>query len=81
MSRYTEAHFAATLLNCGPHEHSAGALDDFTKFAPISFWKYRDRVYDYFFQLFPTLMITDYNSTPAHEWTTFWREYLEWVTS
>lgn len=81
MSRYREVDFAAALLACGPHEHSAGALDDFSKFAPQSFWAYRDRVYQHFFTMFPTIPIEDYNSTPAIEWTTFWREYITWINS
>ncbi len=73
MSPFTEAHFAATLLECGPHIISwperTGDGD-----------AYFNRCYSYFFKLFPRKvdMPSEY-ANGTHEWLVFWREYLAWV--
>lgn len=77
---YSDVHFAATLLECGPHvteDHCEGWFG----LPGDSIHDYRDRVYNHFFKLFPS-----FNDVPlgvrtdaAHEWSIFWREYREWV--
>lgn len=67
---YTEAHFAACLLECGPHcklnEHGSGGQT-----------AYCDRVYQHFIALFPSYRDVRYNP----EWNAFWCEYRAWVES
>lgn len=76
---YTSAHFAATLLTCGPHKYHeciSGAEG-----CPIN-RRYHDAVYSYFFELFPSMVPGSSEATSGrHEWLTFWREYLAWVES
>ena len=76
MSVYTESDFAAALLNCGPHKwHTCETGCSINASHPIN-QDYRDRVYKYFLTLFPSTLLGD---MPGHEWTVFWRQYLEWV--
>ena len=78
MSPYTDAHFAAALLSCGPHSWMDGCRDmsDMCN-SPIhsrADIQYRDRVYKYFIKVS--------HITPSripNEWATFWREYIKWV--
>ena len=72
MSPFTEAHFAAALLHCGPHvsdwqNHHTPADD------------YLNRVYAYFFELFPRKVDLGDVYMGQHEWHVFWREYLAWM--
>ena len=85
MSAYTEAHFAATLLHCGPHVmhcKECGWSDSICPNVTI----YRSRVYSYFFTLFPSMVESALDevgeaNNQEHEWKRFWREYRAWVTS
>lgn len=80
---YTESHFAAALFACGPHVRrysQAVIASDNVPDVRVSN-DYRDRVYKYFFEMFP-----DYYHVPpgvrqgaGHEWSVFWREYTKWV--
>lgn len=85
---YTDAHFAAALLACGPHipERTDGAGRkligrDYRQLVKSDV--YRERVYKHFFELFPThdLVPSAVRRSGAHEWFVFWREYKEWVES
>lgn len=72
MTAYTEAHFAATLLNCGPHRLSANKTPN----------PYRDRVYMFFFDLFPeheTQCCSAHHNSTTDDWEDFWRDYIKWV--
>ncbi len=81
--RYTDAHFAATLLAVGPHVTDCGVcLGDGTKKVCPNVTRYKDRVYAYFYQLFPEVVnATNPNTlaTRMDEWTTFWSEYIRWI--
>ena len=84
IGRYTEAQFAATLLHCGPHDwHTCETKCSLNVSRPINI-DYKDRVYNYFFELFPE-MVEEFPAYAAseqmHKWTTFWHEYIEWVES
>jgi len=71
VSPFTEAHFAATLLECGPHvtgELHTPAYDD-----------YLNAVYSYFFTLFPIKAEFFDTKNGRHEWHVFWQEYMGWV--
>lgn len=82
MSVFTEAHFAAALLSCGPHNWSvidSKACDPATCNSPVHHVanvKYRTRVYGFYVKLFPLL---DPGKGHSADWSLFWREYLDWV--
>ncbi len=75
MTPFTEAHFAATLLHCGPH--ICGIKNIHTPPAD----EYLNRVYSYFFVLFPTKVEFFDTKNVKHEWFIFWDEYRAWVES
>ena len=71
---YSDVHFAAVLLVCGPHVDLSGADLGWRRS------QYRDRVYSHFFKLFPEMAPCGPNiEMPKHEWTEFWHEYIQWV--
>jgi hypothetical protein len=74
MSKYTDAHFAATLLECGPH--MTGTLIEGPYMHPYS--AYRERIFNHWCKLFP-----EYRNGDGHiaDWLLFWREYIGWVKS
>ncbi|KKM69356.1 hypothetical protein LCGC14_1451530 [marine sediment metagenome] len=74
MSNYTEAHFAATLLSCGPH------VNRWQMYTPPAN-DYLNRVYAYFFVLFPSKLEYFDTKNVKHEWFMFWRDYVRWVES
>ncbi|KKL99969.1 hypothetical protein LCGC14_1809140 [marine sediment metagenome] len=93
MSPYTEAHFAAALLHCGPHVMDCKECAKGSQGCPNT-TVYRHRVYSYFFELFPEMVrqshirasVPDVQGvsvadTPRHEWMRFWDEYQAWVKS
>ncbi len=91
MSNYTDAHFAATLLECGPHTATCEECAVTNNTCPNT-TIYRSRVYSYFFTLFPSMVegLKHYNvdapgalyeaDNQEREWKRFWQEYQLWVT-
>ncbi len=73
MSPFTEAHFAATLLECGPH------VSTLQMFHTPDSDAYLNRCYSYFFKLFPRKVEYFDTKNVKHEWMVFWQEYLEWI--
>lgn len=81
MSAYTEAHFAAALLNCGPHcRNTCPTIPDCNSSQHRARYAYRERVFLYYREYLGRL--------PTHEhigsdpmWSEFWRLYLHWVDS
>ena len=70
--------------HCGPHDwHTCETKCSLNVSRPINI-DYKDRVYNYFFELFPE-MVEEFPAYAAseqmHKWTTFWHEYIEWVES
>jgi len=85
MSNYTDAHFAATLLECGPHTATCEECAVTNNTCPNT-TIYRSRVYSYFFTLFPSMVESALDevgeaNNQEHEWKRFWREYRAWVKS
>ncbi len=93
MSPYTEAHFAAALLHCGPHVMDCEECAQGLQGCPNT-TVYRHRVYSYFFELFPEMVRQSHirasapdvqgvivADAPRHEWIRFWDEYQAWVKS
>ena len=82
MSAYTEAQFGATLLNCGPHIASCEECAVTNNTCP-NVTVYRTRVYNYFFTLFPSMVLQEDTREEAysqeHEWIRFWCDYTKWV--
>jgi len=74
MSKYTEAQFAATLIECGPHMPACDARHCSNPHNCPNNQEYHDRVRRYYVEagLFATLV-------PGYGWTVFWREYRAWV--
>ena len=82
MSPYTEAHFAAALLHCGPHVSGCKVEGCVGGYNCQSTAKYKRQVYRYFFKLFPEMVEHSHSDTahgPSHEWTAFWYKYIRWV--
>ena len=85
MSRYTEAEFAACLLQCGPHTRMTRVhtgnhqLESFTAASNV----YRDRVYRYFLKYYPGITAHHFSTSEhvASSWRQFWQSYLKWVES
>ncbi len=78
VSAYTEAHFAAALLECGPHkptcEECRATTTASTQHCPNSM-AYHDAVYKYFLRLFPEFRPDGHTAN----WQLFWQEYQAWV--
>ncbi|KKM69355.1 hypothetical protein LCGC14_1451520, partial [marine sediment metagenome] len=70
------------LLHCGPHTwHTCETGCSLNDVRPLN-QEYRDRVYDYFFEMFPERAATyNANGQRSGEWIMFWREYRAWVKS
>ena len=82
VSVFTEAHFAACLLECGPHEWSECPVSNCNSPAHADAnIKYRERVYKHFLNSHPE--IVNHAHAQDHlitlQWGAFWREYIKWV--
>ena len=83
MNSYTEAQFAVTLLECGPHVIDCGSCidnPDGTSSCP-NVREYQIRVKRYFADMCYDLPIRKPYSSPLNEQAIFWREYRAWVES
>ena len=78
MSKYTEAHFAATLLECGPHVTACLNCIDNDRTCPL-IAGYRIRVQTYFSESVPDAPTPRPYGEYAVEWNVFWSEYQTWV--
>ena len=83
MSAFTEAHFAAALLHCGPHcRNTCPTIPDCNSISHKARHAYRERVFAYFLDTLappPTTRLEHIGSDP--KWREFWEGYLHWVDS
>ncbi len=79
MSRYTEAHFAACLLECGPHT-GGDTLRPPSLPAQARFNRYYTRIFEWYCVHFFGVII--HNQTQVGHtkgWAQFYREYFDWI--
>ena len=73
VSRFTDAYFAATLLECGPHVLACDNCIATSQSCPNA-TAYQTRVRKYFVRI-----EQQRSAAPIYDWIGFWREYRAWV--